>query len=57
MWIALATLYGNKGIDAHACQISQCLLVDTQMFATLLDDCSYLLLVHNYQYIVISVQR
>jgi hypothetical protein len=32
-------------------------LVDTKMFATLLDDCSYLLLVHNYQYIVISVQR
>ena len=45
--IPLATLYGNEGVDTHTGQISQRLLVDAQMLATLLDDCSYLLLIHT----------
>lgn len=45
--IPLATLYGHKGIDTHARQIGQRLLIDTQMLATLLNGCSYLLLIHH----------
>ena len=45
--ISLTTLDSNEGVDTHTGQISQRLLVDAQMLATLLNDCPYLLLIHT----------
>jgi hypothetical protein len=46
--VSLTTLDGYKGVDAYARQVGQCLLIDAQMLATLLDDGSYLLLIHFF---------
>ena len=44
--VTFATFYGDKGVDAHASQVSQRLLVNTQMLSALLDIIANLLLVH-----------
>lgn len=45
--ITLASFNRYNGINSYTCQISQCLLVDTQFFPSFLDGIPYFLLYHN----------